>query len=318
MIEALKFVRNAIASKGFAPELTFFRIRDGSVTGFNGSLAISSPIPIDLDIAPHAAEFMRAINACDGEVVLKIAKGKLQVISGTFKTFVDCVEVDTVPVIIPHGNKFVFQHSILDCFKLLVNFMGTDQNRPWSNGILLKNQSAFATNNIAMIENWLGCNLPLVNIPSSIVNEVLDYGQEPAHALITNDRITFIYENGKWISSALLALEWPDITRFFTDEPFTGQPFPSTFFEGIDKLSKFGDKLGRCYFNDDLLSTNSDHENEGASVECQGVHNYGIYNVNALKSLQGVATSIDFTCYPEPCNFIGERVRGVIVGYRKD
>lgn len=316
MIQELKFVRNAVATKDFVPTLTHFRICGGRVTGYNGELAISSPVAIDLDIAPKAGKFMQAINACEETVTLTMQKGRLLVRSGKFKTFVDCVDVDTVPVVVPTGRKVKLAGSLLGCFRTVEPFIGIDASKPWACGVLFKGQSAFATNNVIIVEHWMGADLPLVNIPSFAIKEVLRNGIEPDHMLIEDNRITFMYEDGKWISSPLSVLQWPAVDKALDQDMSKLTKFPETFFEGVEKLAKFGDELGRCYFKENLLTTSDKYEDEGATYACGGVPAEGCYNLKILASLKGVAEMIDFTAYPKPAPFCGGMVRGVMVGYR--
>lgn len=42
----------------------------------------------------------------------------------------------------------------------------------------------------------------------------------------------------------------------------------------------------------------------------------GIFNIDMLQILKGVANKIDFTKYPKPCPFLGDRIRGVIIGMK--
>lgn len=73
ILPALKFVQGAVAKKDFAPSLTHFRIKNREVRGFNGTLGISSPINIDLDICPKAAQFIKAIGACQHTISLHVS-----------------------------------------------------------------------------------------------------------------------------------------------------------------------------------------------------------------------------------------------------
>ena len=96
MIETLRFVRGAVAKKDYQPALTHFQIRNGRITGFNGTIALSSPIGIDIDAVPKAEPFLRAIENCTVEptVIHKTEAGRLGLRSGRFRAFVDCLDDD--------------------------------------------------------------------------------------------------------------------------------------------------------------------------------------------------------------------------------
>ena len=316
MLNELKFVRAGVATKDFVPELTHFRICDGRVTGFNGELAISSPIAVDLDIAPNAAQFMGAINACDEKIILEMKDKRLKVRSGRFRTFINCIDVSQVPALVPVGNKITFPFSLVDCFKKLLPFVSDDASYRWANGILFRGQSAFATNNISFIEHWLGVDLPEVNIPSFAIKEIIRHGEEPSHMLIDQHRVSFHYEDGKWISAAVCVLEWPDVSKPFENQGNPSPP-PEGFFDGIKKLIRFGDDLKRCYLRPGILSTSPEFEVEGAQVECEGILEEGCYNLRSLAALEKIAVAIDLGAYPKPALFIGDNIRGALVAYRR-
>ena len=56
--------------------------------------------------------------------------------------------------------------------------------------------------------------------------------------------------------------------------------------------------------------------NEGASFDIDWPYNDSIFSLDMLKLLEGVAKQVDFSTYPAPCMFYGERLRGAIIGMR--
>ena len=64
MLDELKFVQGSVSRKGFIPELTHFNIKDGMVRGYNGTLALCTPIPFDIDCVPKAEPLIKAIQNC--------------------------------------------------------------------------------------------------------------------------------------------------------------------------------------------------------------------------------------------------------------
>jgi hypothetical protein len=57
-------------------------------------------------------------------------------------------------------------------------------------------------------------------------------------------------------------------------------------------------------------------EMEGAGFAMDGFGFEGKYNIEMLNLLKGVATTIDWSGYPGPCMFFGNRIRGAIIGMR--
>ena len=319
MIDSLKFVKGAVAKKDFVPNLTHFQIKDGFIKGYNGQLALCSPIDCNLNIAPQAAQFVRAINACEDTISLSMTSaGKLSVRSGRFKNLVDCVEADAFPEVMPQGEVITLDGSLLDALRKLEPFVSIDASKPWSCGILLRGQSAFATNNVILAEYWLGYDFPVqMNIPHSAIKEILRIKEEPVSLQCTEDTLTLHYEDGKWLSTKLLVIEWPAVETVLARVSGEAEPLSKEFFAGINKIQPFCDKLGRVYFVEDTLSTARPVENADCLVEVAGVIAHGCFSVKHVASLENVANRAGFAAYPNPCPFYGDRVRGVILGFNE-
>jgi len=319
MLRELKFVRGAVAKKEFITSMTHFAIEDGTIRSFNGTLALCAPIALDINCKPKAVPMVEAIIQCGDEVptLSMTDKGKLRIVAGNFKALINCIEEET-PHVQPDGEEVQLGghgEALIAALRTVAPFIGTDASRPWSNGVLLRGESAYATNNVIGVQYWTGVRWPFsVNVPKVAIEEILRIDEAPTHAQVTERSITFHYEDRRWIRTALLATDWPDIDKvLISNGELT--PIDKGIFVGIDKVRKFCDKSGRVYFKDGVLSTTEDPE-EGASFKVPGIDWQGIYNVDMLRLLSGVAEVGDFKSYPQPCTFQGGMLRGAIVGMR--
>lgn len=318
MLADLKFVQGSVAKKDLLPALTHFVVENGTVRGYNGTLALCSPIPFDIACKPKAEQLVRAIGNCDDAVSLAMTPaGRLSVKSGKFKAFVDCVDGVT-PHVVPTGQPLpVDGETLLAALAAVAPFIGQDASRPWCNGVLLRGPSVFATNNIVLVEFWAGETVAeCVNLPRAAVKEMLRIGQPPVRAQVDTTSITFHYEGGRWLRTQLLSTEWPDLSRVLdggTDlQPV---PVPDKLFDGLHTIKPFADKLNRVLIKPGVLSTH-ETEGEGSTYEIEGFDHTGIYSIEMLELLSGVAKTADFSRYPKPCYFFGDRLRGAIVGMR--
>jgi hypothetical protein len=232
-----------------------------------------------------------------------------------FKAFVDCVAGET-PHVLPAGKYAdIDGAALLAGLKAVSPFIGEDASRPWCGGILLREQSLFATNNVALAQYWAGVDFPAtINIPRAAVRELLRINEAPTQLQYEDSSVTFHYEGNRWLRTHLLSAEWPDLSRVL-DVPSTPQPIDPRIFEGLAVVKHFVDKLGRVFMQPDGLCTH-EAEGEGASYAIEGLRGQGVYRLEMLELLQGVATAIDFSTYPKPCLFFGDRLRGAIVGMR--
>jgi DNA polymerase III sliding clamp (beta) subunit (PCNA family) len=316
MLKELKFVMGAVSKKDFIPEMTHFRIEKGHVRSFNGNLAICSPIPLDLVCTPKAEPLVKAIANCEEEIVLSLTeKGRLRVHSGRFNAYIETIDKATVHIE-PAGEIVQINGTaLLDAFQKISRFVGNDASRPWTNGILLRGQSAFATNNVCVIEYWLAIDIPFViNIPNTAIKEIVRVGEPPAYLQLSENSVTFHYEGGRWIRTQLYVSKWPDISRVLdqTSNPVAVDP---RLYQALDSLSQFSDDLTRVYLRGGILFTHTEDE-VGASFEVDGLGITGLYQIKMLRLLEGVAETADFTRYPEPVLFFGKNLRGAIVGMR--
>lgn len=319
MLTALKFVQGAVSRKDFVPALQHYRIRNGLIKSFNGTVGMCAPIACDLDVTPRADVFTRAIEACGEETVsLHVSEsGRLVVNAGAFRTNVECVEAEAFPELEPVGRIVKLAHPILPALKYLAPFIAEDASRGWACGVLFRGESAFATNNIVLLEYWLGAKFPHeVNVPVAAVLEILRIGENPTQIQINDRRIFFHFEGGRWLSSQVLEAQWPDVGALLESKSRKTKKIPTGLFDVVEKLLPFVDELGRVYLLGDKLATHDQPDKVGTSIALPNVPTTGCYNARQLIKLRGVATAIAFDAYPEPCWVEGDVARGIIVGFR--
>jgi DNA polymerase III sliding clamp (beta) subunit (PCNA family) len=316
MLEALKFVKGAIAAKNHVPILKHFRIQDGRIQSYNGNLNLSAPIACDLNVQPLAETFVHAISLCDETVSMHLtATGRLVVKSGTFKAYINTSE-EMFPEIQSSG-ELIDVVNLLDAIKILAPVMSEDASRPWSRGILFAGSSAYVTNNVLLVEHWLKhpVRQPF-GLPAMAVNELLRINEEPEGVEINPNTVTFYFEGGRQLSTNLLRInDWPDIRQLLeTGTEDTLYDIDPSLFDALRKLRPFTKDFRPVWLEDHLVSTSHDPE-EGAHLElpdCQGMQ--GTWSLEQLQKLEGLANRIAWERAPKPCPFFGEVIRGVIIG----
>jgi DNA polymerase III sliding clamp (beta) subunit (PCNA family) len=315
MLAELKFVQGAVAKKDFIPAITHFAISNGTVRAYNGVIALSTPIACNLNCTPKAVPMVQAISKCVDTISLSItATGRLAIKSGNFKAYIDCIE-NTDSHLEPEGERVEINGTeLLKGFKAVQAFIGNDASRAWTNGVLLKGQSLFATNNVCLVEYWLGDSFPIVvNIPRSAIAEIIRINEAPKYCQIAKDSISFHYGEGKWIRSQLYESEWPDLAPILNcaSNPIA---IPNELFIGLDNIKPFCNDYAQVFLSSKGVSTSLE-DNEGATFEIDWPHRDSIYSVNMLKLLDGIATTADFE-RDGAAMFFGERLRGAIIGMR--
>lgn len=319
LIEALKFVQGAVAKKDPLPILTHFSIRENRVKGYNGSVTISSPIPLDLDCQPKAIPFVKAIQTAEDTVQLALTStGRLTVKSGKFRVHVEC-SPEPFPDVEPSGEFCEIKPGLIAALKVLEPLIAEDASRPWARSIMLKDGSLYATNNVAMVQYWIGHDLPgVMCISHLVVNELIRIKQDPIGIQYDSNSITFHYPDGKWLRAGLILDTWPDVERILgLDSNQTA--IPEEFFPALEKLAPFANAERDIWFSEHGVTTSRD-SGEEAAVTIPGWETpIGWFNLDVMRMLSGLADSFDFTLYPSPVMFsgMGGALRGAIAG-KKD
>lgn len=316
MIEALKFVQGAIGKKDLIPELTHFRILNGNITGYNGRITLNSPIDCDIDCCPKAEPFIRAIRACEDTAQLHLTETKrLAIRSGKFRTHIETLD-EAFTGVDPTGMLLELDGHLLPILRKLYEITSEDASRPWAGGVLFNGHSAFATNNVMLVEMWLGYFFPFqINVPRFAIKELLRINEEPTYMRLDANSATFFYDGGRWLRTLLLSPQWPDVAKILGDPLPAKKAIDDSFFETLDKIQPFVSESSKVYFLENMLSTHPD-TSDGTAIECRGVEAGPIFNIEMLQLLNGVAKTIDFSQYPAPCPFYGHNLRGIIVGVR--
>lgn len=318
MLDALRFVQGAVARKDYLPVLTHFRISGGKVLGFNGVLGLCSPIPLDLEVTPRAIPFVKAIQTCKETISMHLVQGRrLAIKSGKFQVFVECADDEEYPAVEPEGSFIELDGSFLTALKVLAPFVGDDASRPWACGVLFRGPTAMATNNVILLEYWLGYTFPVeVNVPRSAVAELLRIDEEPVRLQVGPGSITFHYEDGRWLRTQTYATDWPPVVNQLLDSPGNPVPLPDNLFTALEEIAPFVDETNRIYFSSAGSISTHTADNQGATVEVPGILADSCFALRYFQLLEKTATSLDLSLFPKPCLFYGDRVRGVILGMR--
>lgn len=329
MLDALKFIKGSVAKKDLVPALTHFNISNGQIRGYNGLIAMGAPMALSLDCQPKAAPFHKAIEICEGleeaPSFAMTAAGKLTIKAGKFKVHIECIEAPFPPME-PEGERIDIQPGLLNAFKALAPMIAEDASRPWARGILLRDGSAFATNNVVIGQYWIGYKMPFdMNVPDECVKELLRVKVDPTGISATTRSITFHYADGRWIKSQLLTTDWPNVSPVL-DRPSQPTPVPPEFFSNLARLAPYADTARKFFIRGNTLSTHAE-DGIGASAVVEGLSEdgtlRGAYNLDLLRSLDGLVATIDFTLYPQPVLFFGPHtdagypvLRGAVVGMK--
>lgn len=317
---SLKFVQGSLAKKNIVEINTHFCIKDNTIRAYNGSLAMCAPIPLAIECKPKGAPFVKAIQGCADTVSLGLtAANKLRIKAGAFKALVECTE-DPSPEAEPEGTVIdVDGERLYRAVKDLFPYIGNDASRPWTNCLKLEGQYALATNNVILVQYFLGKAFPFpISLHREVCQEIIRIKEPPISAQSDGRSITFHYPDGRWIRGNLVAHEdaaWGKMETIL-NVPNNATELDPNFFLGLNVVKPFRDGDGRVFFEDGLIKTHLHDEDNGASYEVSGLPEFAAFNLEMLQVLESTVERVDWTMYPKPCIFYGKELRGAIIGIR--
>lgn len=318
MLEALRFVQGAIQKNGITPELEHYQIKNGHVVGFNGYMALSSPIDLTIEALPKATLFHKALQACGDSIAIDTTPaGRLHIKSGNFSAYIPCIERDVYEAK-PRGTVYPVAPGLAKTFARMLPFIADDATRPWAMGLSIGGGCYTATNNVILLQVWDGHQMPTFNCPRFAVAEVARIRQDPVSIQICADSVTFHFENGRWLRSQLLEQGWPveKMNSVLERAPDAAAPLPlpEGFFDAIETLAPFAESpMSPIFTTAAGLSTGRADSQEGASVRMMGLPD-AAFRLKALMMLRGEIDAIDLTRHPLPCHFFGPNSRGALIG----
>lgn len=317
LLAALKFVKASLAKKNIVAANTHFNISTGLIRAYNGSLAMSAKIPLDITCKPLGKPFIKAIENCKGTVALSLtAAGKLRVTDGRFKALIPCTD-DPTPTVEPEGEiRDLDGEKLMSAIKKVLPLVGNDASKQWTNGILLDGEYLYATNNVILIQHWLQTYIPFrMNVHREALNEMVRIGANPISVQCSATSVTFHYEDERWIRVALIDPQWPNFGKWL-DVANTAIDIDPLIFEGLETIKPFVDDMGSIFFENGMIKTHLHDDKEGATFDVPNLPPEGRFSLAMMQLLEGVVTKIDWSMYPSPCIFYGENLRGAIVGLR--
>lgn len=324
MLDTLKLVSGAVSTKDLMPVLTHFCIGGGRIQGANGRVAIDAACPeLDgVDLIVPAERFLKAVDACQGEPLLKVndEHTKLRISRGRFRATVPLLPSDTYPREGgPEGAKGEpLRSPLLPVLRLLRPFVSDDASRPWSCSILLREGYAYATNNVVLARVPIAWNGAELVISSAAADELLRIEKEPREILVQPHCFFALYENS-WLRAQLLEGGWPQTLSRLIDmiRKEDLPPLPQGLLDDVALLTPFfpDPRIPVVLTGPEGVSTQDGLHSAAVDSDSGGLPK-GAFRLESLSAVLAVATHMDISAYPNAVPWYGEGIEGLLSGIR--
>lgn len=292
LLDALKFVSVAQHSDGTIMQM-HCRLTNGQLIAFDGGIAAGHLIEEALNVCPHTATFIRALERCTGNIsITQLASGKLSVKSGKFSATVPCVGLDDLPGVEPDPPIAKLTDDLKRALGACIPLAGDGLPEAFMCGVMLQANTAVATNRIVVIEAWHGIDLPPNVLLPKVSANAIAKSSKPLKAFGYSGRsATFWFEDDSFIKTQLFEDKFPDYQRILNIDS-NAYPLPGGFYEAIDTVMPFTED-GRVYFIDGKISSR-DNTIDAATYEVEGLQNDLAFNGKFLEIIRPHAHRMHF------------------------
>lgn len=319
ILDAIRFVRGAVPTRDHYPQLKHVLIKDKTIRAFNGTIAIQAPINTKLTAAPQADAFAKAVAAADDKTRLQISKikGNIVLKMAGRKITVPCIDTDEYPDIPMDGERFTFDGELLPALRDVAPFIAKPPCKPYAQGVMLVKSWAVAGHMTTVIARKMTAQFPtFLNLPDTMVKELLRIGEEPQDYLISPHCIVACYENGGFVYSKTIDMGWPNVFNIIdVNNSIKPDVDPSLLLSQLKQLKPFSEN-NMVQIHKGKITTTSANKVQ-AEFECKGLVGAGFFNIDDLMRVAAVSDGFTLAAYPERCAFSrGDDVRGVLLGYK--
>lgn len=316
MLAALKFIEPAAKDIGQINQ-THCMLSGNWVAAFDGLIMLAAKIDTDIVAFPNTKRLIATLSRCDEAVqITQLDNNRLGIKSGKFSAFVPCIEGGLIAFTPPDPPQGVFNESVVNALKTVGIIAKENAPRMVQASVLLRANSAVATDGVTAFECWHGLPMPSVVLPKLFVTELIKIGKKPTMAGCSATTFTVYFEDESFIRTQLYTEPYPDVDRVLniTASPY---PLPPELWAALAKLDAMKGDNHTVYFNGagSKLQTESD-DNVGAVYDFEHpIPNAIMFNMDSLRRFEPFAKSVDWACGEggKMAAFFGENFRGVLM-----
>jgi hypothetical protein len=321
LLAALKFVEPASKDIGQINQ-THCMLSGNWVAAFDGLLMMAAKIDTDITAFPNTRRLVATLSKCDEAVqITQLDNNRLGIKSGKFSAFVPCIEPGLLAFTPPDAPQWQWNDGVTAALSTVGIIAKENAPRMVQASILLRENSAAATDGVMAFEYWHGTPMPTVVLPKVFVSELIKIGKKPVQCGASQSTFTVYFEDESFIRTQLYTDPYPNIDKVLgvAASPY---PIPAELWSALEKLDAMKSDKHRIYFNakGSKLQTDID-DNIGASYDFEHPMPDGVmFNIDLLRRFAPFAKTADWVCGDDGkmSAFYGDQFRGVLMSMRVD
>lgn len=298
LLSALKFVCQIQKKNGTTQERYAFA-QNGWIATSNGLLTLGHPIDADLQCCPETYLLVNALTRSTIDLsISQLTPTALSITSGAMRVIVPCVPPASVPISGPDAATVEVTEALQMALGAVGQLPDSQSQIPSQAGVLLASGTATGTDGTVLLEAWHGVQTPPLLMPASAAKLVAKSKLRLTALGYSKSSVTFYFENGAFLKSALFDAAYPDVTSSF--HTFNGKKAttpPDGLFDAIDALKVFSED-GRIYFSGNTVVANEkENDPSASSYVVDGLPQRMAFNAELLLKVRHAFSTVQF--YPE-------------------
>jgi hypothetical protein len=304
LIRALKFINRA-QSKLPDEWATHCVLNNGKLYASTMEISAGCLINEDLTAFPNTKLLKIALEQCGEQFTMTSLETGLVIQSGPFQANIPCANSNDMIYFPPDEPQGVISNTIKNGLKILLPLVREKGEFLAEASILITDQKMYSTNGKVIIEYKHGWNIPFnLVIGKSFAKAISKTKYNLDKIGVSDNSITFWFENGSFIRGNRFSENWPDVRPIFLEieNPID---IPIDFFEAVKFSSKFSTN-GIIKFNDGFIKSELGQYNIAglAPMSIEG---------KSIMFFKDIATKIEFS-KNNRLTFIGENFIGIVSG----
>ncbi len=310
-------IKAALSSKGLVPQLTHYLIEDGMMLASNDRVIAATPVDIKGSMLIPGAELEKIV-ARFKDPNIKITKDEIRFKEGRFSAKLRLPPLEALKFSKPGAGWRKVPAKLMKVLAQAKPFISDNATQAWATAACLTDGLVWATNNRSMVK--ITC--PKLNadgqlLPSYAIEYLLQQEQEPKEMILADNYAAFRWEDGSWMRTQLIVGVFPkNAEEILSQGVGIAARISPEWREAYRKVADLSERE-ICIYEDKITGgkEHSDVEYEIKSAVPEG--GVSIWSADSLSPVLDACSHIAFDAWPNPAQFNGDGLAGVIVGRSK-
>lgn len=314
LLDALEFIRPAIASKDTQLGLRYVRLEGGTVAAANGMFAAQAPTGVDVMCLVDGEKLYAAAKRMGDDPTAIFDGDMLKVKKGRLRAALHTLPMAGTEIPAPDAPWEPLPPGLLQALRQLRPFVVDTHAQAWATGIYLHGHAATATTGTVIAEVELGFTMAC---PALVPAPAIDFfltRTDPESWINAESYMAFRWPDGRWFRTQLLKIQYPNTAAVLE---VSHHPDGSLITDAVrEALADIAE------LSPDVITMNNSGVH-GATEQGEFSHDCALpelasvaarWNPATLQAILKAATHWHPAAYPKPVPFSAPGLRGVAVG----